>query len=344
VRSRTGELIGHVGTTEDISARKRAEAELERVHRQLIKTSRQAGMAEVATSVLHNVGNVLNSVNVSSGLVSTALRNSKVVNLSKVVKLLDEHQANLSEFLTRDPKGKKLPVYLAGLAQYLVEEQTAALKELGALQANIEHIKDIVAMQQGYAKICGAVERVKVAELVDDALRMSASALSRHDVQLVRDYGSNLPDITVDKPKVMQILVNLIRNAKDACKASGRPDRRIAVRLANGEGKVKITVSDNGTGIPTENLTRVFAFGFTTKKDGHGFGLHSGCLAAREMGGALVAQSDGPGNGAAFTLELPVQALGRRKLNHYSVDSGKTEVIRHEDIASGISEGAPSEV
>jgi signal transduction histidine kinase len=69
---------------------------------------------------------------------------------------------------------------------------------------------------------------------------------------------------------------------------------------------VAIIVRDNGVGILPENLTRIFGHGFTTKKDGHGFGLHSGALAAKQMNGALSVQSAGPGKGAAFTLELPI--------------------------------------
>ena len=135
---------------------------------------------------------------------------------------------------------------------------------------------------------------------------MNESALARHDVQLIREYAEALPEVTVDKHKVMQILINLVRNAKYACDDSGSTDKRMTVRIAHGEDRIKISVIDKGVGIPPENLTRIFNHGFTTRKDGHGFGLHSGALAAREIGGALSVQSDGPGKGATFTLELPL--------------------------------------
>jgi signal transduction histidine kinase len=98
-----------------------------------------------------------------------------------------------------------------------------------------------------------------------------------------------------------------VRNATFACDETGRPDQRITVRIAGDPSRVRISVSDNGVGIPAENLTRIFSHGFTTKQDGHGFGLHSGALAAKELGGSLSVQSDGPGHGATFTLELPCQ-------------------------------------
>jgi signal transduction histidine kinase len=171
----------------------------------------------------------------------------------------------------------------------------------------VDHVKDIVAMQQTYAKVSGLTETIKVTDLVEDAVRMNASALIRHDVQFFREYDEHLPEIIVEKHKVLQILVNLIRNAKYACDESGRKDKRLTMRVTNGSDVVRIALIDNGIGIPKENLTRIFAHGFTTKKEGHGFGLHSGILAAKEMGGALSVQSDGLDKGATFTLTLPCE-------------------------------------
>jgi PAS domain S-box-containing protein len=293
----------------DITDRKEAQEKLEAAHKQLLDTSRQAGMAEVATGVLHNVGNVLNSVNVSATLLTEQSRKSKVYNLAKVVALMEEHAADLGVFITNDPKGKQLPGYLAQLASHLAAEQASFLKETEQLRTNIEHIKDIVAMQQSYAKVSGVTETLKISDLIEDALRMNAAALTRHEVEVVREFAE-IPPVTIDKHKVLQVLVNLIRNAKYACDDSGRPDKRLIVRVANGGGQLKIAIIDNGVGIPAENLIRIFNHGFTTRKDGHGFGLHSGALAAKEMGGALIVHSEGLGCGASFTLELPFLSSG----------------------------------
>jgi C4-dicarboxylate-specific signal transduction histidine kinase len=137
-------------------------------------------------------------------------------------------------------------------------------------------------------------------------MRMNNGSISRHKVKVVRDFAE-VPPVLTEKHKVLQILVNLIRNAKHACDDSGRDDKQINLRVANGDGRVKISVGDNGIGIPPENLTRIFGHGFTTRKEGHGFGLHSGALAAKDLGGTLVAFSDGPGRGATFTLEIPTK-------------------------------------
>ena len=299
-------LIGFVGTVEDITEKKKAEAQLEKAHQQLVETSRQAGMAEVATAVLHNVGNVLNSVNVSASLVTDTIRQSKLPGLTKAVTLMGE-QADLGQFLSSNPKGAQLPDYLSRLAKHLGSEQILMMNELNSLSKNIEHIKDIVSMQQAYAKVSGVVESVSPMDLVEDALRMNAGGLARHDVQVVREYG-DLPKVLVEKQKVLQVLVNLIGNAKHAMDDAAPSVKQLTLRTGmNGNNHFKIAVIDNGVGIPAENLTRIFAHGFTTKKTGHGFGLHSGALAAKEMGGALRVHSDGPGKGATFTLELPLK-------------------------------------
>jgi signal transduction histidine kinase len=280
--------------------------ELESIHKRLLDVSRQAGMAEVATNVLHNIGNVLNSVNVSAALVADNAKKSKVSYLGKVAVMLDEHAADLGAFITTDPKGRQVPGLLSQLAAQLAREQELSIKELELLRQNIEHINEIVAMQQNYAKISGVTVTVRLADLAEDALGMNSGALARHGIELIREF-SDVPPVTVEKHKVLQILVNLIRNAKYACDESGRKDKQLTLQVCRADDGVQIAVRDNGIGIPPENLSRLFNHGFTTRKHGHGYGLHSGALAAREMGGSLTVQSNGHCQGAAFVLKLPLQ-------------------------------------
>ena len=301
VQERTAEL------QKEIMERERAQTELEGIHRQLLVASRQAGMAEVATNVLHNVGNVLNSVNVSANLVASRMQKSGAADLAKVVGLLRAHQGDLGTFITADARGKHVLRHLENLSEHLTAEQTAAVQELESLRANIDHIKDIVTMQQSYARVAGVREIINVIDLVEDSLRLNAGSLARHGVEVVRDFQGQ-PVANLDKHKVLQILVNLVRNAKYACEESGRSDRQITLRVVTLDGRVAISVIDNGVGIAMENLTRIFNHGFTTRAAGHGFGLHSGALAARELGGSLTAHSDGLGLGAKFTLELPLHS------------------------------------
>jgi PAS domain S-box-containing protein len=305
VRTPDGEPVCTVGFLEDISARKKMQEEMERVQKALVDASRQAGMAEVATNVLHNVGNVLNSVNVSASLAVDRLKQSKVAKLGQVATLLDEHKNDISAFMGQDTRGQKIPEYLTALALQLLGERDLLLKELADLRANLDHIKEAVTMQQAYAKRCGVMETVAVVDLVEDSLRMNTGALTRHKVALKRDFR-NQPEVTVDKHKVLQILVNLIRNAKYACDESGTSDKQVTVRVESVPGAARISVIDNGVGIAPEVMGRLFGHGFTTRKSGHGFGLHSAALAASELGGSLTAASDGVGRGAIFQLTVPL--------------------------------------
>ncbi|HWD20787.1 MAG TPA: ATP-binding protein [Verrucomicrobiae bacterium] len=288
--------------------RKRAGVELENVHAQLVSASRQAGMAEVATGVLHNVGNVLNSVNVSTTLIHERLRKSEVATLVKVAAILKENADDLSDFLTHDARGKAVPGFIIQLAEHLGREHADLQAEHAVVARNIEHIKEIVAMQQNYARVSGVLEQISFATLLDDALAINRSGLAQQRIEVRRDYHA-APLVMVDKHKALQILVNLISNAKGALVDDPRPDKKIILGLRPAPGeRVQVTVQDNGIGITAENLTRIFGHGFTTRKKGHGFGLHSGANAAKEMGGSLSVYSAGPGTGAIFTLELPLRA------------------------------------
>jgi signal transduction histidine kinase len=288
---------------------RRRTAELERTHRKLMDTSHQAGMAEVATDVLHNVGNVLNSINVAATLIREKVSNSEISNLQKVADIITEHADDIGTFLTEDQQGKHIPAFLIEVSKALVDEQADNIDKLRSLAENVEHIKEIVKMQQSYAKISGVEVSASLAELIENAIQINTAALERHGIRLICDFD-DIGSVNIDKQKVLQILVNLINNAKYAMARNDERNRILTVRIyKDNTDKVRIDVTDNGVGIPQENLTKIFTHGFTTKKDGHGFGLHSGALAAKELGGSLTVQSDGPGHGSTFTLELPFKPV-----------------------------------
>ncbi|WP_053179123.1 ATP-binding protein [Pseudomonas kilonensis] len=273
---------------------------------QLAAAARQAGMAEIATNVLHNVGNVLNSVNISADLVTRKLRTSKALGLGKAVQMMNEHAEDLGDFISHDEKGKLLPGYLNQLVDALAVEQQSMTEELGQLSKSVDHIKEIVSAQQSYAGPSSLAETVQIKELIEDALRMNAGIIAAHRITVVRNLAET-PLLQLDKHRVLLILINLIKNASRAM--NDRPEFTPQIILQSEipqEDTLVIKVIDNGEGIAPENLTRIFAHGFTTRKDGHGFGLHSCVLAAMEMGGSLEAHSDGPGTGATFTLKLAI--------------------------------------
>ncbi|MFA7941962.1 DAHL domain-containing protein [Pseudomonas brenneri] len=295
--------IANEGLEQRVEERTR---ELRDAQSELLDSARQAGMAEIATNVLHNVGNVLNSVNVSADLVTRKLRASKALGLGKAMQMINEHPHDLGAFLMEDEKGKLLPGYLNQLVDAIAVEQQGMAEELAQLTKSVDHIKDIVSTQQSYAGASKLLEPVHISALVEDALRMNSGALSRHHVTVVKDYHP-VPEVMADKHRLLLILVNLISNAKYAMSnLSDRPRQITLTVRALDDDTLQISVKDEGEGIPAENMTRIFTHGFTTRKEGHGFGLHSCALAAIEMNGRLTAHSDGPGQGALFTLYIPL--------------------------------------
>ena len=301
-----GRIIGTFGISRDITERKQAEERLKTTQKELLAASRLAGMAEIATGVLHNVGNALTSVSTSASLLLDQIASSRLPNLSRAMQML-ESSGDLATFLTTDARGKELPGYLVQLADILAREREAMMKEIDHLRLNVEHMSEVVATQQNYAGGSGLAEDCQPAELVEESLHISAISLDRHGIAVVRDFKP-APTVSVARHKVLQILVNLVRNAKDAMDDTGQREKPMTISVEPMDAdRVRIVVRDTGVGIPPENLTKIFNFGFTTRKYGHGFGLHASANAATELGGKLFAHSDGPGMGAVFTLELPVK-------------------------------------
>lgn len=294
-------------TSELASANENLEQEKhkrEEMNERFVQLSHQAGQAEVATGVLHNVGNVLNSINVSVNLLQESQRLSRVGSLKKAAQLLSE-QADVASFFADDQRGLAFPGYLSKLADSLCEEHEKVFTELQRLTEHLNHVKTVVSMQQSYACISGLKESVSLEMLFSDAEVLMASSLDRHDVAVTRDFGE-LPNLMIDKQKLVQVLVNLLKNAKDSVVKFRDSDRQVSIRTFQEGDLIKIEVADNGSGIAPENVAKLFTHGFTTKDDGHGFGLHTCANDVREMNGSLTAASDGIGKGAVFSIELPL--------------------------------------
>ncbi len=272
--------------------------------------ARASGMAEVATGVLHNVGNVVNSVNISAGIAQDGLRNTSLGILEDVIGLLDAHGADpatLQKFLTEDRRGKRLAESLNAIAKRVRQEHSDIDGELASLRDHVRHIIAIVTSQQAYARSMGVLEEVELGPFIEKAIALSGTSFSSKDIRVECSYGETSA-LRVEPHKLMQIVVNLLGNARHALAENDPGDRVIRVHAGlDGDDTIAISVADNGTGIAPENLARIFTHGFTTKVNGHGFGLHVSATAAIELGGKLTAKSEGLGTGATFLLTLPSQ-------------------------------------
>jgi signal transduction histidine kinase len=289
----------------EIEERKRTQEELAKVHRELIDAARRAGMAEIATGVLHNVGNALNSVTVSVSTMANQLHESRVSQLGSTVAMFDEHENDLANFLTNDQKGKLVPRFLKALSKQLEDDQDFLVQEVEALTNSIDHIKAIISTQQSYAGYGGLVEPIDVNELLEDAITLNTASYHKHGIRVVKDYGE-IPTLLLDKQRLLQIVINLVKNAKEALYDQAEGKKELGIRTRAVDDRLTIEVTDSGVGIDADNLKKMFSHGFTTKASGHGFGLHSCANAATEMDGSLSVASPGLMQGATFVLNLPL--------------------------------------
>ncbi len=275
----------------------------EALNHQQLEKARQLGMAEISASVLHNVGNVLNSVNVSANSVAEKVSFSKLDGLEKLSALFNENKPNLAEFI-QSARGAKALDFLNMLAQYWREEQSLVAKEMVRLDKNLALIREIISTQQELSKIASFEQIISINELLDEALLITGISLKR-EIKLEKHYGKISP-LQIDKIKLLQVLVNLLQNARDAVLVSSKQDKMIVITSATVNAyKVRIEISDNGIGILPKDLTKIFSYGFTTKKLGHGFGLHTSALAINALGGEIHVESAGVEKGATFILDIP---------------------------------------
>lgn len=308
VEARTKELaLTNQLLQQEVEDKIRANQELKDLQSQLIDTSRQAGMAEIANGVLHNVGNVLNSVNVSSTLIGEKIRELKVESLIKASKLLETHADNLPGYFANDPRACHFPGFLKNLAGHLGTVQESTISEVESLNNNIAFIKDVIQAQQSFAGNNGVITTVQTDEIFDDAFRFVGSSFDRHAIKVEKDYQV-VAALDVDKSKLLQILTNFIKNAREALNHVQDRPRVVLLEITQTEDDmIEFSVTDNGTGIEPANLPRIFSHGFTTKEHGHGFGLHSAAISAREMKGQVNVRSNGVDRGATFSVKVPAK-------------------------------------
>ncbi len=297
------------GTLSDITERKIVEKKISSLNEQLIIAARRAGMAEVASSVLHNIGNVLNSLNVNASILLEKISNNKVKKIKNISELINAHKENLSSFIENDAKGKYIPEYLSSLAEYWDSEQKNYIQNLTTMNEHIQHVKEIIGRQQSLSVSIGLIQPVLLNELIEDAISIVIPNQQKSDIEIKKEFAI-LEETLVDKAVLLQILVNLIRNAKESLDESNKKNKKLLIKLTLKDSETaSINVEDNGMGIAPDCLKKIFTFGFTTKGKGFGIGLHTSLLASRSMNGKLEVFNVGKDKGAIFELTFPYKAI-----------------------------------
>ncbi|PAU95561.1 histidine kinase [Aliifodinibius salipaludis] len=291
--------------------------ELEETKDELVEKAHKAGMADIASGVLHNVGNILNSVNTSATVIKDTVRQSKVERLSQANELLREHIDRVEEFIAENPKGKQLLNYYLKLEEPIQKEQQKMLKQSQRLSEKVDLISEVIAAQQSYAGASIEADQASLDEMVNDALTLQSGSIERHGLTIKKDLQP-IEAITAHRTQLIHILVNIFKNAKEAMVENEPEEKVIRIKTWQEDNKVHLSISDNGHGIKKENIDKIFTQGFTTKNEGHGFGLHSCANYMQSMGGKIKVESNGKGRGATFILVFPSSTNGNNSYNEKS--------------------------
>lgn len=258
------------------------------------------GRAEFATTVLHNIGNVLNSLRVSADQGERLLRSSRTGSLSRAANMLYDNRQK-ENYLSEDDRGKLLPEYLKTASEVLLDEQKEFQNELDEMSRKIDLMKDIIETQQANAKLSLIDERHDLHAILEDAIKVTEEVFMRRHIEVDRRFGQ-IPEVKLQKSQAMHIVINLLKNAAEAMEAVMDRDRVLTIDTFEAGPTVKLKITDTGVGIQRADLKNMFTYGFTTKETGHGFGLHYCRRAMKEMGGTIEVDSDGLNEGATFTL------------------------------------------
>jgi signal transduction histidine kinase len=300
---------------QDETNRIESERKMSEINDELVKASSKAAKVELADGVLHNVGNIVNSINVSTNSIKKQVEQLSVSKLDRVCQLISEHESDFGDFVQSNAQGQKIPSYILKVNEALAVEKCSVDEELQDLVKNVNHIKAVITSQQSAAKSNSTKQLLTPEELLSDAVTANKANLANHDVEISEEIDQEIPAFYSDKHKILQILVNLIKNANDALVENQSTNPQITTRVRHVDDCVVFEVADNGIGIPPEKIGQIFQHGFTTKQTGHGFGLHSSEKAATDLGGKLTVSSEGIGAGATFRLSIPTSEEPNEKSN-----------------------------
>lgn len=279
---------------------------LKEAQKKLLETSRQAGMAEIATGVVHNIGNVVNSANIATTRIIQTLKNSKIDTLHKTNLIVKEHEKNLTAYMTQDEKGKLLPSLFFAIEEAMMQEHRTMMEEAEVLNDRIREIINTIEVQSRYASSSHVTDEVNLYSVVEKALLLFQDNLAMSHIRTSADVGTDI-SVHADESRLLHILIGLFTNARDALMAVDKSIRILKITSQRQpSGDISLDITDNGEGIPEELLESIFNYGFTTRKNRNGFGLHLCANFMTEMGGKIHARSSGQGQGATFTLLFPL--------------------------------------
>ncbi|MCB1050437.1 MAG: GHKL domain-containing protein [Acidobacteria bacterium] len=270
----------------------------------LVRAAHDAGKAEISMSVLHNVGNAINSLNVATNVLLEKVEGIVPKLAARIAQKLEEERENLEQLVQR-ADGKKMLQSLPELIKVAGERRDAVMREVSDLRSSVHHVNAIVSAQEDQISGIQLREQIELTEILDTSLKIMMPLIHKHQIQLEKRYGPPI-HMTLEGNKLLQIIINLLKNACEAI-VEAKPDQpKISLHAEQTEEAVILEISDNGIGYDSSIRQRMFTLGFTTKLEGHGFGLHYCALAVKDLNGQLETQSAGLYKGSTFTITLSI--------------------------------------
>ena len=306
-----GELNGGVIIFRDVTDRVKTEEALAQAFAQ--------GRLEIVDTILHNIGNAINSVSVGIETIHHQLTNDKLTpRLTALAKALEQNQENFSDYIQNDPQGQKvLPFILTLAADFnIVQQQWEQTVE--RIRNRTSHIVDIIRTQNSYHRASTTRKDINLRAAILDAIRILQDSIDKRQIQIAVDCDNAPKEIRIQESQFHQVLVNLIKNAVEAIdelaqsgEGNNNEAPRIEIRSHIQDDFLSIDITDNGIGIEAENLQRIFSAGFTSKEHGSGLGLHSSANFVISSGGEIQACSNGKGSGATIRIILRLSSIQR---------------------------------
>lgn len=306
-------FLTRVMLEQEIQDKEAAEQRLRNVQYKLIENAHNAGMAQIASDTLHNIGNILNSLQTSIDLLKKSLRFDLAEQFSKTCDLLKDHQQNLSQFLAADPKGIKLLDYMFILEKEFREAFEEINRVVGRLDEKSSSISKVVLSQQRFVSDASIVEPIEVTSVIEEALLLTPELKNQTIIKIDRHYEP-IPLVVLSRVKLLHCFVNLFSNAAHALINHSNDAKHLILSVNLKDKYIQIQVSDNGYGIAPSNRKKIFGQGFSTKPEGSGFGLHSCALYLQQMNIQIQVDSPGVGKGTTFTLLIPDQAYQQTEI------------------------------
>jgi PAS domain S-box-containing protein len=291
----------------DISERQRAEEELAQAYTR--------GRLEIVDTLLHNIGNAINSVTIGVGTIYENVVDNRLTHrLIALAKAIKMHQDDFADYVQNHPQGQQVGPFITALAEDFMKQDEKLAKTVSRVRDRAEHIADIVRMQKSLGRNSVYRKDINLRKAIGAISKVLDDSISKRNIDIRIDCDNAPEEIRTQESQFHQMLINLVKNsveAIDELAVSGGLNETpfIEVRCYVESDLFVLEVTDNGIGIEKDDFESILEAGYTTRELGSGLGLHSIANFASQCGGEVYPLSEGIGKGATIRVMLPLSSV-----------------------------------